>query len=250
MDAADSPTPASTGARTPAAGDPALDWNDDSLARRAYEAMKREPVLFVTYGYLAVSALGLWASWWFYRGFDFNILEYMQGGDFLVAGVRRPMYALLFAIAVLYAMLLTWPERWRRRHPDRYARIAQRWWAPLVFPKRTGLWSWWGLSPTTGMVVGIAVMMLSGTAMDGHMRARRVLEDRPGRIDYVRVTLAGQATESGTARLLGTSSGFAFVYWPGRKQVEALPLANVSRIETLRRADVDAPAAAGAGARR
>lgn len=53
-----------------------------------------------------------------------------------------------------------------------------------------------------------------------------------------------------TARLPGTSSNFALVHWPGRKQVEALPLANVRRIGTLRRVGPDASTAASAGARR
>lgn len=210
-----------------------LDWSDDSLAGRMFATMKREPVLFVSFGYLALSALGLWSSWWFYRGFDFNILQYMQGGDFLVAGVRQPMYLILLLVAISYGALITWPERWRRRYPDRYARVAQRWWAKVVFPKSRG---WWAmrLRPDTTLMVLVVTTMLGGTASFAWGTGEAVREGHGRRVDRVRLHMEG-APLPGDARLLGTTQAFVLVYWPATGRVDAVPVEAVKRIETLER---------------
>lgn len=211
-----------------------FDWGDDSLAGRALAAMKREPVLFVTFGYLALSVLGLWSSWWFYRGFDFNILQYMQGGDFLVAGVRQPMYAFVLLVAIGYALLFTWPDRWRRRHPDRYARIAGRWWAKVAFPKRHG---WWAmrLRPDTMAAVLVIGMMLGGSAAFAWGSGQAVREGRGRSVDRVRLHMAGQAAPTADVRLLGTTQVFLLVYWPQTQRVDAVPIEAVARVETRER---------------
>ena len=54
-----------------------------SVVIRALRILKREPILFVTLGYLLVSFIGIWANYWFYSRFGLPILDYMQGSDYL-----------------------------------------------------------------------------------------------------------------------------------------------------------------------
>ena len=61
--------------------------------------------LLFTTAYLLVSALGLWCSYWFYRGFGVSILDYLQASDFLVAGVRDPVYIGLLLLGTYLALL-------------------------------------------------------------------------------------------------------------------------------------------------
>lgn len=178
--------------------------------------------------------LGLWSSWWFYRGFDFNVLQYMQGGDFLVAGVRQPFYAVLLAMAVGYGLLMSWPERWRRRHPDRYARVAHRWWARVAFPKRRGWWSM-RVRPATTLALAVVGMTLGGVAAYSIGLSEAVVDGEGARIDHVRLHLSGATHPLGDGRLLGTTQGFVLVYWPSARRVDAVPIESVTRIETLPR---------------
>lgn len=210
-----------------------------SWVMRVVGVMQREPVLFVTVAYLFVSFIGLWANYWFYRRFGLPIIEFMQGGDLLVSGLREPAYALVLAAAALFTWLMLWPERWRRRHPARAAELQRRWWGKLVFPGKHPLWSWWGMAPETGLVFGVVWLTMWCVMAYVTHKAQDV---RNGGGQPVRITLAGApAALPGDARLLGTTSGYVFVWWPDAKRAEALVVENVGRIETLRKPARPAP---------
>ena len=77
-----------------------------ALALRLWAVMRSEPALMVTTAYLVGSFIGLWANYWFFRRFDLPILEYMQGGDYLVAGLRDPIYAYaVIGIALVLSLI-------------------------------------------------------------------------------------------------------------------------------------------------
>lgn len=212
-----------------------------SLVGRALRVLKREPILFVTLGYLFVAFIGLWANYWFYSRFGLPVLEYMQGADFLVAGLREPAYALALGAAVVFTFVVTWPERWRRRNPERALQLRAHWWGRLLFrsgePRRfAGL----GMAPESALVFGVlwaTIWLLFGYVIS------KAQDIQAGGGHVVRVTLSGQpAAMPGTPRLLGTSSAFVFLYWIDGKRAEAMPIEAIARIESLRLA-APAPAA-------
>jgi hypothetical protein len=207
---------------------------DPSLVTRVLRVLKREPILFVTLTYVLISFIGIWANYWFYRRFDLPILEYMQGSDYLVAGLREPAYLWMFAAALLFAGLVTWPERWRRRHPERAEALRRHWWGRVLLPGKSLWWTWGSMAPETGLVFGtfwVMIWLLYALVL-GKANAIHAGEGQP-----LRVTLAG-ATQAlaGEARLLGTSNAFVFLYWPDGKRAEAMPIEGIARIESLRSA--------------
>jgi hypothetical protein len=207
---------------------------NSSLVIRALDVLKREPILFVTLTYVLISFIGIWANYWFYRRFDLPILEYMQGSDYLVAGLREPAYLWMFAAALLFAWLVTWPERWRRRHPERAEALRRHWWGRVFLPGKSLWWTWGSMAPETGLVFGtfwVMIWLLYALVL-GKANAIHGGEGQP-----LRLTLAG-ATQplAGEARLLGTSSAFIFLYWPEGRRAEALPIESVARIESMRAA--------------
>lgn len=195
---------------------------------RALRVLKREPILFVTLGYLVLSFVGLWASYWFYAGFGLPILEYLQASDILVAGLRDPIYLLVLAGAAAFAWLVNWPQRWRLRNPARSEALRAHWWGRLLLPRR----NFFGMRADTGLVVAIfwcAIWLLLWFVLDKADHVRR------GGGHRVAVTLAGQpAPLAGAPRLLGTSSAFVFLYWPADRRAEALPIESIARIASLR----------------
>ena len=121
---------------------------------RVWARLSHEPTLMLSAAYLGVSFLGLWASYWFYRGFGLPILEYMQPSDYLVAGLREPVYALLLLASVAIAWGVSWPETWRRQHPERVEALRAHWWGRLVFPEsRWFRWKLLGVSNETGIFI-------------------------------------------------------------------------------------------------
>ncbi|HEY5804607.1 MAG TPA: hypothetical protein VIT90_13015 [Lysobacter sp.] len=211
---------------------------------RAWKRMLREPSLLFTVAYVFVSFIGLWANYWFYRGFDLPILEYMQASDYLVAGLRDPVYALLLLSSVLLALMVSWPETFRRDHPARVVELRRRWWGRMVFMNVRGMyWKGVGLAPETGIVLAVfgGVVMASATYVA--YKADHIREGTAG--NRVEVTLAGAAAPlPHGARLLGTSGAFVFLWWPHSHRAEAVPIESIGRLQNLAPPPPRAPPAA------
>lgn len=207
-----------------------------SLAVRAWRRMRREPSLMFTVAYVFVSCIGLWANYWFYWKFGLPILEYMQASDYLVAGLRDPRYALVLLCAVAFVYVVSWPDTWRRRHPDRVESLRQHWWGRLLFPvHRAFRWKGVGMTPETG--IAVAALWATAWATSAYVidRAEMIRDDGAGQ--PLEVTLAGDpAPLPGQARLLGSSGAFVFLWWPGERRAEAVPIEGIGRLRQLPRA--------------
>lgn len=213
---------------------------------RAWRRLLREPSLLFTLAYVLVSFLGLWANYWFYRGFGLPILEYMQASDYLVAGLRDPVYALLLASSLALALLVSWPETFRRDHPERVAAYRRRWWGRVAFMDMRGwYWKGVGLAPETGIVLAVFWGVVWASATYVAFKSDLIREGRSGH--PVQVTLAGDAAPlPHTARLLGSSSAFVFLWWPQARIAEAVPIESIGRLRSMPETDKAAAAPATA----
>ncbi|HDS1651429.1 hypothetical protein NJH49_11735 [Stenotrophomonas maltophilia] len=238
-------------AAAPPEPEAATDWSmlpltrgdDDSAVMQALSRMRREPALLFTTAYLLVSLLGLWCSFWFYRGFELSILDYLQPSDFLVAGIRDPAYALLLAAGVLLVLLVSWPDTLRMRNAAKLEQLRARNWAWRAVLMRSVLTSWEGvgLRPLTAMTLAVAAFMAIGAANYVQVRGQQIRNE--GRGEVIRLQLNGDAAPlPGTARLLGSSSAFLFVWWPQQRRAEASPIAAVRKLQAVA---VAAPAPKG-----
>ena len=205
-----------------------------SLVGRLLGLLTREPVLFVSLAYILVSFMGIWSSYWFYRTLGLPILDYLQGSDLFIAGLRRPDYMLLVALSLAVPWVSAAPMRLAERDPARVERLRRsRWWGPLVFPRQGGWMSLWGMRSETMLVSGALILLLCYLYLWNMKMAERVVSGAPSG-QQVRLTLAGSdAPLPGQAGLLGTTSMFVLVWWPDTSRVEALPTANIARIESV-----------------
>ncbi|MEO7876802.1 MAG: hypothetical protein ABIR62_11870 [Dokdonella sp.] len=192
----------------------------DSALRRASRRALGEPAFLLSVAYFAMSALGLWASYWLYRPFGIPIFQYLQPTDILVAGLRDPMYLVLVAAGfALSAIIRRW-ERWRFAHPDRAERMRAHWYGRLWAPR------WWeriNASTFTRALFSIGFVIYFAFALVisyTRMQADRILR---GDATHVVITYAdGTAATAGPAILVGTTAGWVFVFWPQQKRAEAI----------------------------
>lgn len=199
-----------------------------SLVLKLVGMLQREPVLFLTLGYALVSFLGLWSSYWFYRRFGIPILEYLQTSDVFFAGLRRPVYLLLWLLSIVAMWLSTWPQRLNERDPARAARIRSRWWGGWLFPARNSWLNFWGARSESQLVLGSAILAIYISFTINQNDARAIHDGRSG--DRVEVRLVGQADSLPEARLLGTSSAYVYLWWPDAQRAEVIPVSSVARI--------------------
>jgi hypothetical protein len=223
--------------------------SDTPAAIRIWRRMRREPSLLVTIAYLFVSFIGLWANYWFYDGFGLPILEYMQASDYLVAGLRDPTYALVLLATFALIVLISAPDLYRRRHPERVRNWREKWWGRAAFPENKWLrWKVLGLAPETGVACAVIWGMLWATMAYVQNKGALIRNTKSG--NAVRVTMAGASSPvPQTGRLLGSSSTFVFLWWPDARIAEAVPIESIARLQSpsqpsTRRHDPSAPAAA------
>lgn len=213
---------------------PDLHEGDDSWVVSAWRRLCREPTLLFTTAYVLVAFLGLWSSYWFYRGFGISILDFLQASDYLVAGLRDPAYILILAAGALFTLLIGWPETIRRRYPERVQLLrAQGWWWRILFPtSKLTRWEGVGIHPVTGVSLGVALFLLLGAAC--YMLAKADLLRESGRGVPVQVHLLGDAAPiTGQARLLGTSSAFVYLWWPAQQRADVIPITSVRQLKAM-----------------
>lgn len=205
-----------------------------SVVGRLFATMKREPVLFVSTAYILISFLGLWSLYWFYRGLGLPILDYLQGSDLFIAGLRRPDYALTLAAALLVLWLSSLPMAWAERNPERAQTFRdQRWWGKLAFPEPRGFMGLWGVRVDTLLVVTFLVLSMYLLYVHSSALADSIVAGKH-QDQQIQLTLAGDSAPlPERARLLGTTNAFIMVWWPQAGHVEALPIANISRIQSV-----------------
>lgn len=223
---------------------PASTRRHPAWAMRVWQRLQAEPSLALSLGYLLVSLLGLWANYWYYWQFKLPILEYMQASDYLVAGLRDPLYLLLLLGSTALAWALTWPENYRRRFPSRVIGYRRRWWGRMVFPQSKLLrWSGLRMRPETGIVFAVMLGVMVATLIYVIEKAGRIRDHDAGYA--VRVTLSdAPAPLPGQARLLGTSSAYVFLWWPRQRLAEAVPIEAIARLQSVRAEPVAAKPAA------
>ncbi|MET0889550.1 MAG: hypothetical protein ABWY09_05385 [Stenotrophomonas maltophilia] len=213
---------------------PVTHGNEDSMVAVIWRLLRQEPALMVSAGYVFLSVLGLWSSYFFYFKFRLSILDYLQVSDFLVAGLRDPAYVLILLLGALLAVLLGWPETLRRRNPAKVARLRARHWGwRMLFSESPWMnWEFSGLRPLTGMCIAVVCFMAFGAALYALSSAEKILEGRGG--TSVQVVLGDDAAAlPGTAKLLGSSSAFVFLWWPEQRRAEAVPIGSIRRLQSM-----------------
>lgn len=198
---------------------------------------KREPAVLFTFAYVGITSIGIWSSYWFYRHFRISVVEYFQVGDFVVAGLREPVNVLSFAAVILLLTLAYFPTYYEYRHPQQVDQIRKtRWWWRLVFPMSSSPFvqrRWFQPSPGAIVIFMLLLAITRLTVSHAREKARNIVEGGGHRVS---ITLSGQRLPlQGEARLLGTSNGYIYLYWPENGRTEVLVQESVARIETLPR---------------
>lgn len=193
------------------------------LWRRLGRRLAHEPALLLSIAYLATSALGLWANYWFYRPFGIPIFDYMQPSDLLIAGLRDPVYLLLVALGSLVIWLKYRYDDFRFASPERLLRLRSHWWARVLIVPR---WResieqrempWWRqlLRVLTLPYLALLLVYMYVQSQAQHLAA--------GQGTPIALSYAGDAApQADHPLLLGTTAAWVFVYWPQQHRAEAV----------------------------
>jgi len=199
--------------------------------------LRREPAIAITVAYLLVALAGIAYDERYYGKFGIPVLTLAQIGDFLVAGIQRPVALLLLAStlpmcwivdrvntrsrrkhAAVLARLQALPERgpWQKIRMSFLAwRLREIWYTQLFYV----LW-----------VVVYGSMFVSFYA---EFQARGV---KRGEAMQVRVHLGGEAdgeVSRQTWSYLGAVSSYVFLYDPQSKRSLILPVDGIASIEPV-----------------
>lgn len=210
-----------------------------SLLPHLFGLFRREPALGITVAYLLVAMVGLFYADRFYARFDIPVLGLLQIGDFLAAGVQKPVALLL----VLSTLPIIWAFDWinvhsRRRYRRAFARLGaiERPSWPQRLRRRWLAWQlnrghWYMRLVYAAVLVGYGWLFVAFYADD---RVRRIEQ---GRAQEVRVWMnGGQAlptSDGGAWRYLGAVSNYVFVYDGASRRSQILPVQSVGRIEPV-----------------
>jgi len=185
--------------------------------------LSRYPGGLLTGLYLALTAIGIAYAFFYYVQFRINILDYAQTGDFLVAALREPVAIFYSTLPVPLLWLGARFRRWLRRISPRYdaysVRYERKW---NVGPR------YWDVMNTLLVTMYAALFVIGYAQHDA-----RVMKE--GRRKQVRVRLMSDAgtplaPAGRTATLLGSTSGFVFLYDRAGDSTYVVPVSNVAQV--------------------
>lgn len=210
-----------------------------SLLPHLFALFRREPALGITVAYLLVAMAGLFYADRFYAHFDIPVLSLLQIGDFLTAGVQKPIALLLVLSTLPMIWLFDWLNlRSRRRYQRAFARLAviERPSWPQRLRKGWLAWKlyrshWYMRLVYVIAIIGYGWMFVAFYADD------RVQRIEQGQAQQVRVWMSdGQAlpaSDGDAWRYLGAVSNYIFVYDSASRRSQILPVQSVGRIEPV-----------------
>jgi hypothetical protein len=201
--------------------------------------LTREPALVITICYLLVALAGIFYNYSFYLKFGIPILSLSQIGDFLVAGIQRPMALLLVATTFPLCWILDlFNARSRRRHARTLERLqatpAHSWWGHTI--RKLLVWRvekrWY---TQIAYVVIILAYSWSFVSIYANYRAKAV---KRGEAAQVAVWLTGDAAgflpaQAKSWTYLGAVANYVFVYDPSSRRAVILPVNGIARIEPV-----------------
>lgn len=186
--------------------------------RRWNDFAHEHPGLVVSGGYLAATLVGMMSSWTLYWHFDLNIFHYAQVSDFVLASVRNPLATL--------AILLAIPVVWAVMKSDAWLAGRVSWYKWIYGGRRLhALSRTWGAMLVYLVLYGYTFALIHSGVVAGRVRS--------GDLPTVQVQLADgtylgrDATAPFEAGMLGTTSGWVFLYDPGEGVASAIPIENV-----------------------
>lgn len=190
-----------------------------SLGKSAFERIAREhPTLILTLTYLGMTFVGLVYDLWFYAYFRINILDYSETGDFLLSAVRNPLVIILSLLPILLLLGLQRVRNAARAKSARYDRYVAKY-------EKTR----WNSVTSRALIYGcfIAIYAILFTQLYVKRVADNIRAGNGRRITLARVD---GVTAGERPVMLGSTTKFFFLYYPGRKQTEVVPVENTTLI--------------------
>ena len=190
-----------------------------TMGRSMTERVLREhPSLALTLIYLGLTTVGLIHDLWFYLYFRFNILDFSETSDFLLAAIRNPLVILLsmapVALLLMFARLRHAALKKSSRYRAYSARYAKTKWNSVGL--RAAIYG-----------VFVFVYAVAFTQVYAKATSNRIKAGVGRRVAFTR-TAGEPPTEQPI--LLGSTTKFLFFYYPARRVTEIVPVENMGTL--------------------
>ena len=200
-------------------------------------AFRREPALALTVAYVMVALAGIYYDYSFYQhGFGIPVLSLVQIGDYLVAGLQKPLAIALVLVTLPICWLLDKLYVWaRRREFSRRTKLRalsrRHWWQALYLRYLD-----WHLSGHRGIrLVYVLVICLYGWTFVNSYAIYNAAMVKRGDVTQVAVRLVGAAADMPASKArtwgyLGAVSNYVFLYDPATRQPLIVPVNAIASI--------------------
>ncbi len=181
--------------------------------------------LYLTLGYLVLTALGMLHRFIVFLIFRINIFDYAEPSDFLLSAFRDP----LIILACVAPVPLLWLYTRGAMRLQAKARPGSLWYGS---DKRR---AWADRNRIRLYIASLAIWALAASMHYALLVANRLMDGngRRVRLTYV-MPPAAAASDTTTPLLLGTTQKFVFLFYPERRVTRIVPVDNVALIEVDR----------------
>lgn len=208
----------------------------DALLPHILDTFKREPALALTVIYLMVALAGIYYDYSFYNRFGIPILSLVQIGDYLVAGLQKPLAIALVAATLPLCWLIdrfnAYTRRREAKRRDRLRALPRRNWVQRRYLRFLD----WQLGQRWGVYFAylFVIFVYGWLFVRGYATYNAVMIKR-GAVTQVAVRLVGAdadlpASGARTWGYLGAVSNYVFLYDRATRQPLILPVNAIASV--------------------
>ncbi len=184
--------------------------------------LQHHPGLFVTIGYLFLTAIGIIYDVLFFDIFHVPILNFSQPSDFVLAGFRQPVLFVLFFVSVLMVWRIILKDRKWRAKSVKYRKAMER--------VETKMWfSTWLIYPAF-----VCTYFFCTTEVFAKYNASNLMLGKGRAISIelnATLTDPNPKLKEVTSLLLGSNSSYIFLFSPKDGRVRIIPIQSIARMQ-------------------
>ena len=175
---------------------------------------KEHPTMLLTFCYFIITIIGVLYSYFFYKEFGINIIQFADLSDFLLASILEPKSLIVFISLIIITILFYWFDNSLRKKYQGYGDfVAKKFKAKYTDP------------------IGYFILLVFYTTfLVQHLAINNAKEIKSGNTDdfIVRISDPGEHKVEKTSALLGSSSRYIYLYNIEKSEAQIIPVENVS----------------------
>jgi hypothetical protein len=200
----------------------------ENPVKNLFKYFQKEPGHALTFGYVLLIFIGLIFDYFYYKGFNINVIQFVELDDLLLAPVQDIRVLIcVFVFGIIMFLLIEFDIWWSVKHPDNYKKWYRFSYFKDPFSENGKRYRFFLF------IFGFIAYIMMGASTYSNLKAKKV---KQGKEDKIQITFNNPSIDSVYIKnkplfFVGKTKSFVFVYDSTIKKTSILNVSEIQKIE-------------------